>query len=359
MFFDPSGWGTGGHRRARQIWDLLQRTDVHASLVQSERTSAAAGLRRADWRTVAAYTLGVRRPPIARLRVAAGFARNYGDWRRALERHPEARVLVWEDTMNPHVLRAAKDAGLRVVAVPQNLESLLPETQDARTGQSLPWSFEHEIEQLRHADAAYTISREEQWLLRLRGVAAEYLPFFPEPRQRERWLALRAQRGASVASFDTHLILGSAVNPPTRAGMGELLTWLRSRAVAPRSVVKVIGYGTEVFRDLQNDRVAVLGQLNDADLQDELVRARGVILHQPAAVGALIRVSEMLLAGVPIFANAVAARSTSQYEGVATYESFPELASMLDSREHLETPPVPDPPTAFERGFLEAITTWI
>jgi hypothetical protein len=191
----------------------------------------------------------------------------------------------------------------------------------------------------------------------LRGVAAEYMPFFPEQRQRERWLVLRARRGASQAPFDKLLILGSAVNPPTRAGMAELLIWLRSRPPAPRLAVKVIGYGTEVFRDFQTDQLAILGALSDANLQDQLVGARAAILHQPAAAGALIRVSEMLLAGIPVFANAIAARSTSQYDGVATYESFAELGAMLDSG-GLEVPPVPEPPTAFERSFLETISAW-
>ena len=358
-FSDLSGGMTGGHRRARQLFELLRRTEREVVLAEPVRDTIGAGLRRADWSTVGNYMRTVRRGPLDRLRVGAGFARNYGDWRRGLALHPRARLLVWEDTMNGHTVRAAKDAGLHVVAVPQNLESLVPGLRDGRTGQGMPWSLEHEVAQLSRADRVYTISREEQWLLRLRGVAAEYLPFFPDRAQRERWLTLRADRNPNRAPFDRTLVLGSAVNPPTQAGMAELLGWMASTPPSSLSAVKVIGYGTEIFRDLQNSQIEVLGALPDEALREHLLRARAVILHQPAAVGALIRVSEMLLAGVPVFANPIAARSTSQYEGVAVYESFAELASLLADPERLVSPPAPAPPTAFEDAFLETISSWI
>ena len=358
-FSNLTGGMTGGHRRARQLFELLRRTETEVVLPQPVRDTIGAGLRHAEWSTVANYMQTVRRGPFDRLRVAAGFARNYGDWRRGLALHPRARLLVWEDTMNGHTLRAAKDAGLHVVAVPQNLESLVPGLRDGRTGQGMPWSLEHEVAQLSRADRVYTISREEQWLLRLRGVAAEYLPFFPDRAQREQWLTFRADRLAYGAPFDRTLLLGSAVNPPTQAGMAEFLGWMASTSPASLLPLKVIGYGTEIFRDLQKPQIEVLGGLSDEALREHLLRARAVVLHQPAAVGALIRVSEMLLAGVPVFANPIAARSTGQYQGVAVYESFAELVSLAADPARLVAPPVPEPPAAFENSFLEAISGWI
>jgi hypothetical protein len=355
MFFDTSGWGTGGHRRARQVLDLLERSGVPVSVVGAERTTPMAGLSRADWKTVIDYAAGVKRPPLHRLRVAAGFARNYGDWRRTLDRYPKARVLVWEDTMNPHVPRAAEDAGLRVLAVPQNLEALLPDSRDARTGQSLPWSFEYEVALLKRADAVFTISREEQWLLRLRGVDAAYLPFFPPSGERSAWLEVRS--GRKVPADGPYLVLGSAANPPTRAGMRDVLRWWGSPS-GPAAPVQVIGYGTESLRDLQSDRIEVLGAVDDAALRGHVGRARAVILHQNAAIGALIRVSEMLLAGVPVVASGIAARSTGQYQGLTVYDSFFELGRILSQGE-LPIPPIPTPPASAEEGFLRLIGEWI
>jgi hypothetical protein len=352
-FVDPLRRGHGGNRRAQQLLDLLEGANLAPVVVSSVRDSIAEGLRRTNWSTVAQYARQVHLGPLRRARGVARFARNYGDWRRSLARTPEARVLVWEDSGNVALLRAAKDAGLRVVAVPQNLETLVPGSREIGTQQSLPWSFEYEVEQLAAADSVYTISREEQWLLRLRGVAAEYLPFFPDPGQRRRWLELRAQR---TGPFDRFVALGSAWNPPTRAGMRDLLAWM-SAAETPPLPVHVVGYGTEVMRDLHRDGLEIHGALDDEALEAHLRRARAVLLHQPAAVGALIRVSEMLLAGIPVLANPIAARSTSQYEGVTTYESFTQLGTLL-RRQDWEAPPIPMGPSELERAFVQKVIDW-
>jgi glycosyltransferase involved in cell wall biosynthesis len=350
-FFDAGGGGHGGNRRARQIFDLLSRTGPGVAPMTSVRDRAMAGLQLARWRTALDYVRDVHVDPLRRARVLAGFARNYGDARRGLALHPKARVLIWEDTTNAHVMRAAKDAGLRVVAVPQNLESLVPDMAEGRTGQVLPWSFEYEVAQLARADRVYTISREEQWLLRLRGIDAQYVPFFPGAAERERWLALRAAR---QGPFDRYVILGSAVNPPTRAGIHDILRWLASAPDTARAEIHVAGYGTEVFRELASDRIKVHGALGDDELFAQLRRARAVLLHQGAAVGALIRVSEMLLAGIPVIANPIAARSTGQYQGVVIYESMQQLAGLL-GRETWEPPPLPGVPDALEHEFIEDV----
>jgi hypothetical protein len=353
-FLDPEGGGHGGNRRARQVYELLKAAGFDLIGVALARGSAAQGLKAARLGSVARYLRDVHLGPVRRSRVGLGFARNYGDAVRKLRLHPQTRVLIWEDTFNAHVLRAAKDLGVRVIAIPQNLESLVPGFVEARTRQSLPWSFEYEIAQLRAADRVYTISREEQWLLRLRGVAASYLPFFPDPELRRRWLDLRSRR---VGPRDRFVVLGSATNPPTRAGIVELIDWFRGRGTPGEVPIHVVGHGTESLSGLGGGRIVVEGHLPEAELDAHLVRARAVILHQPAAVGALIRVSEMLLAGIPLLANPIAARSTAGYEGVRVYESLPELSRLL-AEDELPPPPVPPPPAGLEQEFVANVAEW-
>jgi len=353
-FLDPTRQGHGGNRRAQQLFDLLTADGITVARATSQRDAVAAALRRVNWGTVADFARHLKIGPLRRARGAARFARNYADWRRGIALHPAVRVLVWEDTMNVHTLRAAKDAGLRVVAVPQNLESLVPGKGQDRIGQSLPWWLEHEIEALGSADRVFAISREEQWLLRLRGIDAAYLPFFPDLVQRERWLKLRSLR---AAPFDRYVVLGTAFNPPTKAGMHELLSWMNSMERSNRLPVHVVGYGTEALRDLQCEGITIHGGLDDADLEAHLARARAVVLYQRAAVGALIRVSEMLLAGIPVIASGIAARSTAQYRGVTVFESFAELASLL-ARESWDVPPIPEAPEQLERTFVNTVSEW-
>jgi hypothetical protein len=351
-YAQPTSTAHGGNRRAQQLHALLAGAGLGLAMPQAVRDTIHAGLLHADWRAVAAYAERTRLGPLRRLRVAAGFARNYGDWRRGLALHPDARVLVCEDAENAPLLRAAKNAGMRLVVVPQNIESLRPGAREARTGHVFPRWFEYELDHLALADRVFTISREEQWLLRLREIDAAYLPFFPDPVQRERWLALRQRRSGP---YDRLVVLGSAVNPPTRAGMHDLLTWMRTQdSMTP---IHVMGYGTESLRDLAGGRIVIHGGVDDSVLEEHLLRARAVILHQRAAIGALIRISEMLLAGVPVLASAIAARSTSHYAGVSVYESFADLASLLE-RESWDVPPVPTPPSSFERDFIDTVSRW-
>jgi hypothetical protein len=352
--FQPTRTGHGGNRRAQQLYDLLAAAGLDIATPTPVRDNVLAGLLHADGRSVRAFAQSTHLGPLKRVRVAAGFARNYGDWRRGLAMHKDARVLVCEDAENAPLLRAAKDAGKRVVLAPQNIESLRPGARDARTGHVFPRSLEYELDHLALADRVFAISREEQWLLRLREIDAAYLPFFPDPLQRERWLDFRRRRSAPCDRF---VVLGSAVNPPTRAGMHELLSWIRSEPASSGEPIHVIGYGTESLRDLAGGRIVIHGGVDDTVLEDHLLRARAVILHQRAAVGALIRVSEMLLAGVPVLASAMAARSTSQYAGVIAYESLAELASLL-RRGSWEQPPIPTPPAKFEEDFVNTIAEW-
>jgi hypothetical protein len=351
VFLTPSGKGHGGNRRARQVHDLLLEAGLEIITAAPVRDSAVEGLRQARVGAIGRYLRDVHLNPVRRARVGLGFARNYGDARRAFARRPDVRALVWEDTFNAHVLHAAKDQGLRVIAIPQNLESLVPGFVEVRTRQALPWSFEYEVAQLRLADRVFTISREEQWLLRLRGVAAEYLPFFPDASLKRRWLDLRRRR---TGPFDRFVVLGSAVNPPTRAGIIEFLDWARTGG-GPRDVpIHVVGHGTQELRHLGGGNVFVEGSLDDAALEAHLLRARAVILHQPAAVGALIRVSEMLLAGIPLLANPVAARSTAGYAGLTVYESLTDLSRLLESAGWPE-PPVPEAPISLQGAFTHAV----
>jgi hypothetical protein len=336
------------------VFHLLRASGLDVIGGAPLRDKAVNGLRQARLGSVLRYLRDVRLAPVQRARIGLGFARNYGDSRRRLSLYPDAKVLVWEDTFNPHIVRAAKDQGLRVIALPQNLETLTPGGVDYRTRQELPWSFEYEVAQLALADRVYTISREEQWLLRLRGIAADYLPFFPDPGQRQRWLDLRSRR---QGPFDRFVVLGSVTNPPTRAGILELLSWFKTGG-GPRDVpLYVVGHGTEGFKHLGSDRVIVEGTLDDAALEGHLLKARAVILHQPAAVGALIRVSEMLLAGIPLLANPIAARSTAPYQGIEVYESLAELSALLECAVWPQ-PPVPEAPTALEQAFVRNVEEW-
>lgn len=271
-------------------------------------------------------------------------------WARQIGSYRGSRVLLWENTHRNNVSLPvlARTAGFAILAMPQNMEALW-ETTAVRRKMA---AFADELAGLAVADAVFCISREEQWLLRNFGIAADFLPYFPPRLVRARLLAVRDRRrfgrGASL------LILGTAHNPPTRAGMKSLLRMLRSLPGGDQLPLQIAGFGTESLRaDAADLNCQVHGGLDQVKLDELLVDARAAVIHQDSATGALTRIPELLLAGIPVIANSIAARSATHYAGVHLYQSPQSLLRLL--RHPLETPPTPEPPVEAEGRFLAVL----
>ena len=72
-----------------------------------------------------------------------------------------------------------------------------------------------------------------------------------------------------------------------------------------------------------------------------LIEVDGIIIYQPPTTGALTRIPEMLLAGIPVYANFDAARNYFNVDGVIQYHSFEELLNVLSM-------PAPSSPIGYE-----------
>ena len=95
------------------------------------------------------------------------------------------------------------------------------------------------------------------------------------------------------------------------------------------------------------------GSASTEDLDALCASARAVIVYQQFGGGALTRIADMLLAGVPVLANAIAARSYHGCPGVYEYNAPEELAALLAT--DLPEPPLPVRPHAAERRFVETV----
>lgn len=269
--------------------------------------------------------------------------------------HDGFRVLVWENTHRNNVAlpTLAQSAGFAVLAVPQNLEALW-ETRSARNLRSKTDAFADELTGLRQADAVFCISREEQWLLRNFGIAADFLPYFPPHAVHHRMSTVRERRSGARGNF--FLILGSAGNPPTRAGMITLIGILRALPGGDRISLHIAGYGTESLRaEVAGMKCHLHGGVDQAKLEELLATTRAALIHQNSATGALTRIPELIVAGIPIIANPIAARSATHYDGVHTYQAPESLLELL--QQALPQPAIPNRPVDAERRFLNAVTT--
>ena len=253
-----------------------------------------------------------------------------------LDKYKDQEVaFLWENTSDQDMLYLLKATGRQVIGLPHNIESLVK-------SHSIK-ALEKEVLNLQHCDAVFAISKEETWLLRLLGMKAYYLPFYP-PKDVQVFLSSirqkREQREPN--SIRRYALLGSATNIPTRSGMQTLVDFASTQEL-PFDFF-VAGYGTESLRQVSHPHISFLGTLSNEELEKMLVEVDGIIIYQPPTTGALTRIPEMLLAGIPVYANFDAARNYFNVNGIVTYQSFEELLGLLATA-------MPSIPAGYERDL--------
>lgn len=347
----PEQWefSGGGHHRTCQIHELLRGADIAVGTIPRE--AGCSNLRRYFLGLKFLLSGGLRRGCSVRL------ARHHGAAVARLQAaHREQGsgcVLVWEDTHrnNSALPCLGKAWGYKVAAVPANLENLVPRdfkgTIRVRDG-----AVAEEIRFLSEAAAVFCISREEQWWLALHGLSADFLPYYPPKEVAEFFLKIRARRKATAPQ--RWVILGAATYAPNFIGMKDLLETLRSLPSGDKLPVDIAGFETEKLEPFaRGTNYRVHGRVEQEALAKLLVDAKGVLISQKAGAGALTRIPELLLAGVPVIANPIAARSAMLYEGVRIFDAEQELVELLQNP---STPSAEPPrPVLAEKRFLKTL----
>jgi len=141
---------------------------------------------------------------------------------RGLARHQGEKVLIWEYTHRNEqaVPFLARMFGYAVVAIPHNIEALVPTEAPVLSGLK-GQQFRDEVKAFKAVNSIFTISREEQWFLAFYGLESFHLPYFPAAKIATRFFSVRSRRRGMTPK--RLLILGHAGYPPTRAGMEELI----------------------------------------------------------------------------------------------------------------------------------------
>jgi hypothetical protein len=352
--YNTNPWGDGGARRTAQLTELLARITTKAPFLElptpvGRFTGAALFVREIGFLKRSGLPLRLRSELISTL------GQNMPSFRKQLAGLPPGSVLIWDGTQSrfAYIPFLAREAGVKVIGLPHNLESLVPESHSFFTGSPAPNWLAEEIQSLAACDAVFTISREDQWLLRLHGIPAGYLPYHP-PSEVEDFLQKICLDRQNAISDSEILLLGTAANPPTHAGMLDCLKFFtKNRHLFKR--LHVVGYGTELLQNLveQIDGVTLYGAVSNNFLRDLLLKVRAAVVHQSPTSGALTRISELLLAGVPVLADTNASRNFFNIPGVHIYENNTQLAELLVGT--LPGNGSPARPATFERLFLERI----
>lgn len=338
--------GDGGNHRDAQLVELVNA----AGFGISDITRDIKTTKWSRWTNGLRFLAKHNMPSMFMYRTAGFCGLQYQIYQHAFTQHSGNRLLMWESTLNFFPAYLGKSFGFKVLAMPQNLESLV--ATHPFTGSSLPKSFVHEIAYLSRADGVFCISREEQWLLRLFNIDADFLPYYPSKLVLSNLLKIREARKHSAKQ--RFLVLGTALNPPTREGMIEQLRWLTQISKEMPIEIDIAGYGTETLEGyVDNPNFTLHGAVTPQKLNDLLINAKAMLAHQTAGAGALCRIPEMIIGGIPVIGNSSACRSTSGYPGVYCYDDRLGLADLMSR--HLEVPSMLSRPIEAEQRFINCL----
>lgn len=236
-----------------------------------------------------------------------------------------------------------KECGVPVIAVCHNLETLASRQVEPDPARSL---FIKEIDLMIRSDLVITISREETFLLHNLGVKTIFFPYYPVEPILNRLLQVRKNRKKTKKKGI--LLLGNALNLQTRQGMEEMISfWQSARLFRKEGKLLVAGYGTgqHLKNAYNSDTVEFLGSISNHDLDSLLGNVRACLCYQEKGTGALTRICEMLIAGIPTLANSNAARSYYNMKEVIEFRDLNDLKKALKQIDKLEGQiPVPAEP---------------
>jgi hypothetical protein len=332
--YKVNNWGHGGEKRTAQLNELYKNAGIQQVDYQPENLSnniRVFSIFNSLIAICSIYTPWQFGSTRAFFRFWKSIILQYGSLLRYFNN--EEKVFVWESTKDIYYFLPffAKKYKKKVIALPHNLESLVPGQVSVLTGKSAPSEFSKEIKVLKKCDAVFTISHEEALLLKLFKINSYYLPYYPPTETEQFLLNIRKQRQMRQPNKITQiLLLGSAINPPTRIGMESRINFFKQNS-HENIKLSIAGYGTEQLLTLIGDtkQFKFLGELTVGQLEKEFISTDAVLIHQPASSGALSRIIELLIAGIPVLANEDSARNYTGYDGITIYYNDKQLYDLL------------------------------
>ncbi len=351
--FKPTTDRGGGSRRAMQVLRTFNRLDplfvTDAEPFPFDRAAfkklhAPGG----GWLKKSLVTRGeypywskTRRDVVYRLR---NFSAH---WARLIDRRHSIRLVLMDDPIYfaPLAKKLFK-LGVPVAAVCHNIESLVASNVDPANRMNI---FKRELDLFDRCETVITISREDTVLLNTFNTRnnAVFFPYYPVEDIRRRLLAIRKEREKAGKAKKNFLIMGTVNNNETREGMLRVIRHWESAGGAFGGKLLVAGYSTDTFlKDLKNsDNIEFLGPLDNETHDKRLGEISACICYQERGGGALTRICEMLIAGVPVAASTHAARSYYNIKGVTEFRDLPGLGHALKNASRLNGHiPIPDPP---------------
>lgn len=268
-----------------------------------------------------------------------------GEWSEGFDLSGLKLAVVDDPIYFAPLVEKLEECRVPMIAICHNLETLAPAQVETDPARSL---FVKEIDLLARCRLVITISREETFLLHNLGINTLFFPYYPVEPILNRLLQVREKRKKTKKKGI--LLLGNALNLQTRQGMKKMIEyWEANNLYREHGKLIAAGYGMgQYLKNVGSSSAAeFLGTLSNDELDSRLTRVKACLCFQESGSGALTRICEMLIAGVPVLANSHAARSYYNVNGMIEFRDLQDLEKALKQIDGLEGeipgPMEPDP----------------
>lgn len=256
--------------------------------------------------------------------------------------HGTPSMCVVEDSRMVMATRDFKARGIPVVIMSHNLNAFSHNKNGFHVEPMKELNLE--IGLYAQSSLVVTISTEEAWLLRNTGIHAVFLPYVPQ----EDKSAIHENNGDTEPSpLPSHnLMLGSAFNRPTALGMEDVLSAARMRNGSFTFPMVIAGKGVEQLEgaaDVNPAKITLAGEVSDQALEVLLKNTNALLVHQNCGAGALTRIVDWGLAGIPVICTPHAARSAPALDNITVVNSVDEMLDLAETIQPRKGPrPIPE-----------------
>lgn len=221
-----------------------------------------------------------------------------------------------------------------IVGCIQNIESLVPLQSQQEAKETL---FQLELAYLKKCDAIIVISREDELLLNNFDIKNTfYFPYWPSKKVINRLLKIRERRKETTK--EKLLLLGSMGNYPTREGAITIGNFFiaEKETISKENELIIAGFDAGSLNTTfkNNDTVELRESISNEALDDLLSTVKACICYQHQGTGALTKIPESLIAGVPILGNSVALRNYHNLIGTVNITNLEEIFDLI---KHVDT----------------------
>jgi hypothetical protein len=211
--------------------------------------------------------------------------------------------------------------GLPTIICPQNLDSLdlsnLP-AKNLWTTHARLYDLASELTVFERCERRLFISKVEAGFVQGMGLASEFYPYRAVGEIRARMIQVREERAVQAQTKGLFLLIGSAHFPP----IGDGLRWFAEEAAVhglPQGVrVVAVGRGTEklIPPQLRPAALELKGWAAQEELEQLMRLVQGILVPYRMGFGALTRLSELPVSGIPIIASEFATRGLESIDGI-------------------------------------------